>query len=852
MAKTAKPAPESVDEANLTPAQKGARTRAANKAKAAAEAAAAAQSSTDKTAQGNAEADSAEAPPAKAAKPKPDKPAPGKPAPGQSAAKPSINTSTTTKAQAKGAAPDGDDDDDDEAPTTVNHASWVGDDYDEDDTLDNSTVDQEAIDFVNRAIGAPTAATSTSKNKSQDQQKSKDKAKELDKVARAKHDSSDDSSSGGDEPDTYKKKKSKAGRSAQADYPDKATVDRLQIDKTRPAANDDDEDEDGNSRVTFSSLGLLEPLQRAVADMGFEYPTRIQAQAIPRLLERDTDLVGLAQTGTGKTAAFGLPALHRLHVHTRVPQVLVLAPTRELCLQITVELNSFAKHMPDVDIAPVYGGADITRQIKQIRRGVQIVVATPGRLRDLIRRRAVDLQHVSTLVLDEADEMLNMGFKEEIDDILESIPDEAHTWLFSATMPEDVRRIAAEYMDQPVEVQSGERNSANADISHRYVITRPKERFAVLRRFLDYDPEMYGLIFVRTRADAKDIADQLIGEGYNADALHGDLSQAQRDNVMGRFRARRLQVLVATDVAARGIDVTGITHVFHLNLPDDLSFYTHRAGRTGRAGAEGISLALVHPKDVRILRSIERMIKARFEETTIPTGPKIIERRLLASMRALRKVEVVDGLEHYLDAIEDALDGLSREDIIQRVASDSFEKLLSDYRFAPDLNDSRGREVAKQEGRRDRDDRNSRDGRPPRNDDANMERLFINVGGMDVGGRKGNLLGMICDAADVKGSDIGRITMNKTHTFFDVDKSVAKQVVERLSELHFDGRPVRINPATESDGGGGGGGGGYDDRGGYGGGGGRRDRDDRRGGGGRDDRRGGGRGRDGGSRGGYR
>ena len=479
-----------------------------------------------------------------------------------------------------------------------------------------------------------------------------------------------------------------------------------------------------------------------------------------------------------------------------------------------------------------------------------MIVATPGRLRDLIRRRAVDLQHVQTLVLDEADEMLNMGFKEEIDDILQSIPDTAHTWLFSATMPEEVRRIAAEYMDQPVEVQSGERNAANVNISHRYVITRPKERLAVLRRFLDYDPDMYGLIFVRTRADAKDTADYLSGEGYNSDALHGDLSQAQRDNVMGRFRSKRLQVLVATDVAARGIDVTGITHVFHLNLPDDLSFYTHRAGRTGRAGAEGISLALTHPKDVRILRSIERIIKARFEEATIPTGDKIIERRLMSSMRRLRKVEVADGLDTYLPAIEDALDGLSREDIIKRVASDSFEKLLNDYRFAPDLNDQRGREVAK----KDRDnDRNGRDDRGPR-DDSNMERLFINVGAMDVGGRKGNLLGMICDAADIKGSDIGRITMNKTHTFFDVDKSVAKQAIERLSDLHFDGRPVRINPAEEgdggsnSDGGGGGRGGSFTgDRGGrggdYGGGGRGNDRGDRGGRGGRWGGGGGGRGR---------
>ncbi len=808
--------------AKLTPAQKGARTKAANKAKAEAKAKKAADKA---TASSDTPPSVGESTPA-AAKPKKKAKAKAKPATLADIATSPAKTSATAAA---------------EAPKPV-APQWVGpaDDDDYDEPIDQDALDQEAIDFVNQAVGAPTAKLNTKKPKKEapseaamdaepltnesdvedaeklrreeDEAESNAKAnkKAARKAAKQHESASDERPSVGEDtpaaggPTAGKPKKAKGNN----------PVDHLQIDKTKPAEEE--------NRPSFKSLGLIEPLQQAVSDMGFEYPTRIQAQAIPHLLERETDLVGLAQTGTGKTAAFGLPALHRLHVNTRVPQVLVLAPTRELCLQITVEMGSFAKHMPNVDIAPVYGGADITRQIKQIRRGVQMIVATPGRLRDLIRRRAVDLQHVQTLVLDEADEMLNMGFKEEIDDILQSIPDSAHTWLFSATMPEEVRRIAAEYMDNPVEVQSGERNAANVNISHRYVITRPKERLAVLRRFLDFDPDMYGLIFVRTRADAKDTADYLSAEGYNSDALHGDLSQAQRDNVMGRFRSKRLQVLVATDVAARGIDVTGITHVFHLNLPDDLSFYTHRAGRTGRAGAEGISLALTHPKDVRILRSIERIIKARFEEATIPTGDKIIERRLMSSMRRLRKVEVADGLDTYLPAIEDALDGLTREDIIKRVASDSFEKLLNDYRFAPDLNDQRGREVAKKDRNNDRDERGHRD-------DSNMERLFINVGAMDVGGRKGNLLGMICDAADIKGSDIGRITMNKTHTFFDVDKSVSKQAIERLSDLHFDGRPVRINPAEESEGGSdergsfsSGGGGGS-----YGGGGRGRDRGDR-------------------------
>jgi len=710
-----------------------------------------------------------------------------------------------------------------EAPETIDHAAFTAEEDDYDEPLPFETdpsapaegdLDEEAMSLVTGAIGK------------------KPKAKKEKKAAKER---------------APKKENKKAKKRAEEAFDFNDTAD---LDAEIEASSDADATEDSKeTRPSFKELGLIEPLQRAVADMGFEYPTVIQAQAIPVLLESNTDLVGLAQTGTGKTAAFGLPALHRIHPETRVPQVLILSPTRELALQITGEMENFAKHMRGVGIVAVYGGADISRQIKQIRRGVQVVVATPGRLRDLIRRRAVDLQQVKYLILDEADEMLNMGFKEEIDDILESIQDSANTWLFSATMPREVRRIASEYMNDPAEVQSGERNSSNADISHRFVIARPRERFPILRRFLDFDPDMYGLVFVRTRADAKDFAEKLSSDGYNVDAIHGDLSQSQRDNVMARFRSKRLQVLVATDVAARGIDVTGITHVFHLNLPDDLAFYTHRSGRTGRAGATGVSLCLLHPGDTRKLRNIERIIKTRFEEVQIPGGEEIIERRLMSNMRRLKNVKVADGLENYLPAIEAELEGLDREDLIKRLASRSFEKLFNDYRFAPDLNDRRGRE--KRERSRD-DDR----GRGQR-DDSNMERLFINVGGMDVGGRKGNLLGMLCDAGGIQGKDIGRITMNKTHTFFDVDKSVSKQVVERIGELEFDGRPVRINVAAPGEGNGpgdyeergrggrGGGRGGDRGRSGYGGGRGRGGY----GGGGRDRGRGGD--RDRGGRGGY-
>jgi len=803
--KIAELTPEELKAKRSASAKKAAATRAANKAKREAEAAASAK------------------PKAKATKAKSSAKAKAKSKPVGKVIADALVAEDADAPTVKSSNPN----DLDEGPgERIDHAAFAESDelldYDEpfetDPNAPDAELDAEARALVNGAVKKSKKDKKSKSKKSAEKPKASKKSKKEKKSKKAK------AREAVLELDTYPAKEaSQNGNAGQSEH-DNSDGERLNIDKREGSKA---------GKTTFAELGLIEPLQRAVADMGFEHPTTIQEQAIPILLGDDTDLVGLAQTGTGKTAAFGLPALHRLHIHTRVPQVLVLAPTRELCLQITVELNNFAKHMQEVDIAAVYGGADIVRQIKQIRRGVQVIAATPGRLRDLIRRRAVDLQHVRYLVLDEADEMLNMGFKEEIDDILTSIPDSAHTWLFSATMPSEVRRIAAEYMDNPQEVQSGERNSANANISHRYVITKPRERFPVLRRFLDFDPDMYGLVFVRTRADAKDFAEKLSAEGYNVDALHGDLSQAQRDNVMARFRNRRLQVLVATDVAARGIDVTGITHVFHLNLPDDLSFYTHRSGRTGRAGAEGISLALVHPKDTRRLRQIERIIKARFEEVQIPGGEQIIERRLLSSMRRLKDVDVAEGLDAYLPAVEEVLEGFSREDLIKRVASRSFEKLFNVNRFAPDLYDRRGRDVMRKSDRRDdRDDRPRRD----RGGDENMERLFVNVGGMDVGGRKGNLLAMICDASGITGRDIGRITMNKTHTFFDVDKSVAKQVVERLSELHFDGRPVRINPADGPESSGGGGGRFRDDRGGRGdydrrGGGRSYDRGDRHGGG---------------------
>ena len=524
----------------------------------------------------------------------------------------------------------------------------------------------------------------------------------------------------------------------------------------------------------FSELGLSQPIVDAIAEMGFSEPTPIQQQVIPQLLKDDTDLVGLAQTGTGKTAAFGLPLIELVDSADDFTQALVLAPTRELCLQVANELNAFGKYCKQLRIVAVYGGADISRQIKDVKRGAQIIVATPGRLRDLIRRKAVNLGEVSYLVLDEADEMLNMGFKEEIDDILQNTPEDKLTWLFSATMPAEVRRIAEDYMIDPLEVSSGKPNTSNADIDHQYVMVRRHQKYDVLRRFLDYDPECFALVFTRTRRDAQELSEQLAQDGYQADALHGDMSQAQRDNVMLRFRNRRLQILVATDVAARGIDVQDISHVFHYNIPDDLAFYTHRSGRTGWGGSEGISLVIANPNDEPLLKSIEKRLKINFTEAHIPTGEEICARRLLHEIRDLREVPIKKELETFIPRVSEELVSLDREALIRKITALSFRGGLQDYLNAPDLNS----------GGRRKHDRTTQGGP--------MVRLFINVGQIDLNS-KGDLLRLICDNADIPGSAIGRIDFRPKHTFFDVEEGIAERVISKLQRVSLEGRSLRIN-----------------------------------------------------------
>ena len=581
--------------------------------------------------------------------------------------------------------------------------------------------------------------------------------------------------------------------------------------------------------MSFSKLGLSSKLAKTVEAMGFETPTPIQAEAIPLLLKSKRDLVGLAQTGTGKTAAFGLPLIDLIDPSLNRIQGLVIAPTRELCMQITRELERFSANHGLIRIVAVYGGADIRRQIKQVRDGVQIVVATPGRLKDLINRKVIKLEKVDYVILDEADEMLNMGFKEEIDEILIHTPDEKVTWLFSATMPASVRRIANEYMADPLEVTAGEQNSSNENISHEFVTVRPSDRYEVLRRFLDANPGLFGLVFTRTRRDAKLVADKLGHHGYRADALHGDLSQAQRDHVMGKFRSRQIRILVATDVAARGIDVADISHVFHYNLPDDPAFYTHRSGRTGRAGNEGKSIVLAHPRDVRILRRMEKKLRAKFVEAHIPTPEEIVESRIVAQLDKLANTEPHPAMEQYLPTAEAQFEELTKEELIAKLITASFGRLSQSYRDARDLNSgnnkgARGKERSKQDRRKEerrekeratrREDRQSKGPKiftPERADGVRKpkpkpqpthamdpggkrRRLFVNIGSQDVPSA-GHLSQLLQTQSGVGAAAIGKIEFNPKFSVVEVDVAQAPVVTRNFRDFKLDGRDIRVNDA---------------------------------------------------------
>ena len=536
---------------------------------------------------------------------------------------------------------------------------------------------------------------------------------------------------------------------------------------------------------TFKELGLSQALVETVTKMGFENPTPVQEKAIPVLLEGGRDMVALAQTGTGKTAAFGLPLIDLIDETNRTTQALVIAPTRELCLQITSDLENFSKNVKSLNIVAIYGGASITDQIKKVKRGAHIVVATPGRLMDMMERKAVNISTIRFVILDEADEMLNMGFKEDIDTILADTPESKNVWLFSATMPREVRAIASHYMKDPFELTVGTKNQGNINIEHQYVLVDDRDRYPALKRIVDYNLEIFAVIFCRTKIDTQKIAENLIKDGYNADSLHGDLTQQQRDKVMRNFKDKTLQFLVATDVAARGIDVSNLTHVVHMNLPDEIEFYTHRSGRTGRAGKKGISIAIVTKREVGKIRQIEKVVNTKFERKQVPSGSEVCQQRLVSLVHRLRNVQVVESeIGKFLPAVLEEMKDLSKEEVIKRFTFMEFNHLLDYYRDAPDLNRAdRGSE---------RGERGERSERPERGERfTNGDRLFVNLGKMD-GLDAGKFMGMICDRCGVKGDAIGRIDLKGAYSFIEVDKEVSKLVQDNLHGMEYKGRMVRV------------------------------------------------------------
>ncbi len=537
--------------------------------------------------------------------------------------------------------------------------------------------------------------------------------------------------------------------------------------------------------MTFNDLGVRDDLLKGISEMGFEAPMPVQEKVIPLLLGGDHDLVALAQTGTGKTAAFGLPLIQRVDNARLVPQALVLAPTRELCLQIAGDLADFAKYVPDISILPVYGGSSIESQIKALRRGVQIIIATPGRLIDLINRGVVKLDNVHTVVLDEADEMLNMGFVDSINDILAHVPEDRKMLMFSATMPPEAARIAKRYMHDPEEIVIGTRNEGAANVRHIYYMVNAKDKYLALKRIADNSPNIYAIIFCRTRRDTQEIADKLIADGYNADALHGDLSQQQRDMVMKKFRDGVTSLLVATDVAARGLDVDDLTHVINYGLPDDTAVYTHRSGRTGRAGKAGVSIAIIHSREKGRLREIERIIGKKFERKEVPTPEHIIEKQLYNLADRIERVEVDDNeIDRYLPGVAKKLSWLTAGDLLKRVLSLEFKRLLNYYKDAPAI-DYIDEKPSKKE-RPERAPRTPKD-KDRRTAERGMARIYVNAGKAD-GFFAGNLIDVLNHNIPGRRVDVGRIDLMPEYSLFDVPKADAQRVTAALKGADFFGK----------------------------------------------------------------
>jgi ATP-dependent RNA helicase DeaD len=556
--------------------------------------------------------------------------------------------------------------------------------------------------------------------------------------------------------------------------------------------------------TTFEALGIDARLIQSTTELGYVNPTAIQEQAIPVLLSGTKDFIGLAQTGTGKTAAFGLPLLHIIDEKAKYPQALVVCPTRELCMQIVKELELFKKYMPGISVVAVYGGTSIGLQIRDLKRGVQIIVATPGRLIDLIERKAINLEQIQYVVLDEADEMLNMGFQDDIEFILKNTPQRESTWLFSATMPPEIRKVSKRYMKEPVEVTVGKVNTSNKSIDHQYYVTTAQHRYQTLKRIIDFNPGIYGIIFTRTKIDAQEISERLTREGYDIDALHGDLTQGQRDKVMGQFRDKTLQLLIATDVAARGIDVQGITHVINYELPDDVEVYTHRSGRTGRAGLQGICISIVHSKEMYKFKQIERINNSKFSKLDIPSGKDVCRKQFFFFMEKLLSADISHGdYETYVPMLEEKFADVSKEDVLKRVAAMEFDRFLKYYENAEDLNHrDKGRreqsDAPDQARRRDGRDRDGGRGdnrkEYARGGGNGYSRLFVNLGTKD-GFYKASFLQFILDMSDLKKESLGRIDMKDMNSWIEIEKGAAKQMVSALDGKNYKGRRIRMNDA---------------------------------------------------------
>ena len=527
----------------------------------------------------------------------------------------------------------------------------------------------------------------------------------------------------------------------------------------------------------FEQLGLDEPLLKAISDMGFETPSEIQQKAIPTLLANGADMVALAQTGTGKTAAFGFPLLQLIDTDSRVTQGLILSPTRELCLQIASELRNYAKYLPKVNVVAVYGGASIEEQARSLKKGAQIIVATPGRMQDMIRRNFVDISHINYCVLDEADEMLNMGFYEDITAILSHTPQEKSTWLFSATMPNEVAKIARKFMRKPIEITVGTRNQATNTVQHEYYIVSGRHRYQALKRLADANPDIFSVVFCRTKRDTQAVAEKLIEDGYNAAALHGDLSQNQRDLVMKSFRARQIQMLVATDVAARGIDVDDITHVIHYQLPDEIETYNHRSGRTGRAGKSGISMVILPKSEVKKIKTIEKMIGQPFEQKQLPSGMEICEIQLYHLANNLKNTEVNPAIDDYLPAIYKELKNVDRDELIKKIFSVEFTRFFNYYKNAENLSVE-----------------NERESRSGGNSDE--VRYFINIGERDGYDWK-SLKDFLKATLNLGRDDVFKVDVKNSFSFFNTDADLSDLVMSTFTDFQMDGRFINVELSTK-------------------------------------------------------